>query len=232
MALAEDREIAAIIALEHALDPGISGGCQMGRVETVARGESVMHALAHGLVLRGHQARGLRAGNAERVLIGRGIKPEQRARGDRGRMGAEHRPGMPAARQHLGSVQRHAHPRTDLQPLDRAEQQRRTIDAAALLGASDQRGQDQRGAVQRTERMKIVKLEALDERAVEQRGCGSGRSPAPADDRLVARALEPRDRFDGQCRPGQLRPDQCAADAIEQQIFRALAHGLRDIIEP
>ena len=81
-----------------------------------------MHALDHRAVLRGHQAGGLRAGDAERVHGLFGVEPEAaRGAGSRGEH-AERRAGMPA----LPDVLRaHAQPdaRADLVAGDRGGQE-------------------------------------------------------------------------------------------------------------
>ena len=74
MPFAEDREIAAVVAFEHALDAGVSCGSKMRRIESVARRKTVMHPLAHGFVLRRHQAGRLRASKTQRVLVSGGVK--------------------------------------------------------------------------------------------------------------------------------------------------------------
>ena len=56
MAFAENTEKSAVFAFEDALDPGVAVCCEARGIETVTRGKAVMHALAHRLVLGGHQA--------------------------------------------------------------------------------------------------------------------------------------------------------------------------------
>jgi len=231
MALAEGRQEPAIVALEHPLDPGIAALGEDRGVEPVAGAEAVMHALRHRLELRRHEPGRLRPGEAERVLEGGGVEAEQLA-GRRGRrMGPEDRAGMPAARQHLDAMQRHADARPDLVAGDRRQQDLPPVDDAALLGGGEERRQHHGGAVQRSQRVVVVELEALDEGAVEQRRRGHRRLAAPADDAAGAAALEPRHDVDGGARPRQLRADQGAGDAVERQILAALADLRRDVVE-
>jgi hypothetical protein len=196
----------------------------------------VVHALAHGLVLSGHQAGGLRARQAQRVFEARAVQPEQHAGRGRRRMGAEHRARMPAARQHLDAVQAQAHARADLEAGDRAQHEAFTRHAAGhaarhaarpaaqMLGASQQRRQHQRSAVQRRAWVEVVQLEALDEGAVEQRGAGRAGGEVPADHRARALAFHRAHDLRRGARPGQLRADDGAGHAVEQQVLGALAH--------
>jgi len=219
-------------SLEHALDAGVTALGQHRRVHAVARRKAVVHALAHGLVLRRHQAGRLGAGQAERVFEASSVQAQQLAHGRRGRMGAEHRARMPAARQHLHAVQRHADARADLVAGHRRFEKPLAADRrGAALAHRPQCGQHDRCAVQRAERMKIVELEALDEGAVEQRRAGRTRIRAPADDGAIAGALEFAHDADCRARPRQLRADDGAGDAVERQQAGALASGARCVIE-
>ena len=83
----------------------------------------------------------------------------------------------------------------------------------------------------RRERVKVVELEALDEGAVQYgRGGPAGRL-AGADDRGVAAALEVEDGAGSHPRPGQLRSDQAAAQAVEQEVFGAFDDVMGDVVE-
>jgi hypothetical protein len=83
-----------------------------------------MHALAHGFELRRHQPGRLRSRQSQCILKPGRVEVEQHARRRGGGMGAEDRAGMPAARQHLRTVQRHADTRPDLEAGDRTTQER------------------------------------------------------------------------------------------------------------
>ena len=79
--------------------------------------------------------------------------------------------------------------------------------------------------------VKVVELEALNEGPVEH---GRGRSAggfAGADDRGVAAVLEVEDGVGGYPRPGQLRADQAAAQAVEEQVLGAFDNGLGDVVK-
>ena len=85
--------------------------------------------------------------------------------------------------------------------------------------------------MQRGQRMEVVELEALDERAVEHRGRGRAGDLAGADDDGVAGAFQAEDGVGGDARPRQLGPDQGATQAVQQQVLGALDDVVRDIVE-
>ena len=70
----------AIGRFEHVDDAGEAGFREQRAVEPALRRAAGMHALDHGAELRRHQARGLGAGNAERVHGLLGARAERRAR--------------------------------------------------------------------------------------------------------------------------------------------------------
>ncbi len=96
----------------------------------------------------------------------------------------------------------HPDARADLEARDRPEKEFLTVNAAELFGASKQGRNDHRGAVKRPQGMKVIQFKPLYESAVEQACCRSGSGSAPADDGLVAGALEARDCFHRGPRPG------------------------------
>ena len=99
------------------------------------------------------------------------------------------------------------------------------------LGRGPQRGQHDRGAVQRPQRVIVVELEALDEAAVEQRGARRAGARAPADDGAIARAFELAHDAGRGARPGQLRAHDGTGDAVEREHAGALARGGRRLVE-
>ena len=147
MALAENTEESAVFAFEDSLDPGVAVGGEARGVEPVAGGQAVMHALAHRLVLGGHQAGRLSACQAECVLQLSGGQATQLAGGHRRRMGAEDRSGMPTAVEHFGAMQRVADAWSDLEPDDRGEKQIGAANFRQRRRGGQQRGDQQRAAV-------------------------------------------------------------------------------------
>ena len=144
MTFTENAEKSAIFALEHPLDAGVAGRGQPRRVKTIARRETVVHALAHRLVLRGHQAGRLGAGQAEGVLQLRWLQAAQLARRHRGRVGAKDGSRVPAAVQHLGAVQRVPDPRAHLEAGDRRQQEFGPAYGSSCLRPRRRRGQQRR----------------------------------------------------------------------------------------
>ena len=94
-----------------------------------------------------------------------------------------------------------------------------------------QRGNEQRAAVQRREGMEVVELEALDEGAVEHRGRGCAGGVAGADHDGVAAAFQVEDGVGGDARPGQLGADQGASQAVQQQVLGPLDDMRRDVVQ-
>jgi hypothetical protein len=165
------------------------------------------------------------------ILEASGVKPEQLSRRHRTCMRPKHRARMPAAREHLRAVQGHADPRSNFEAGDGAEQEITAVDVTQLLRTGQKRGDHDSGAVQRSARMKVVKLETLNESAVQQRRYGPARGLAPPDDCLVAASLDAQDPLDRGARPRQLRPDQGAGDAIENERLGALPNVPRNIAQ-
>src|SRR5271156_2575688 len=80
--------------------------------------------------------------------------------------------------------------------------------------------------------MVVVEFEPLDETGVEHRGRrGAGRSAAPSDEQSVPGIVEFGDAFHSLAGDGQLRTDEGAGDAVEQQVLCALAHGRGDVVK-
>ena len=232
MAFAENTEESAVFTLEDAFDAGVVGCREPSGVETVAGGEAVVHALAHRFVLRGHQTRRLRAGQAQGILqLGR-RQLAQFARSHRRRVGAEYRAGVPATVEHLRAVQRVADARADFEADDRGKEKVRAGGGSRLRGHGRQQcGNDQRTTVYRRDGVKVVELEALNEGPVEHsRGRSAGGFPG-ADDHGVAAVLELEDGVGGHPRPGQLRADQAAAQTVEEQVFGAFDDALGNVVK-
>ena len=79
--------------------------------------------------------------------------------------------------------------------------------------------------------MIVVELEALNEGAVEERRGRRRGLAVPADDAACTRTFKPGDDLHGFARPRQPRADNGAADTVEQEILRPLAHAFRHVIE-
>ena len=75
----ERRAEAAVFAFEHVDDAGEALFGEQRAIEAALRRAAGMHALDHRAELRGHQPRGLRAGDAERVHRLFGIEPQRGA---------------------------------------------------------------------------------------------------------------------------------------------------------
>ena len=87
-------------------------------------------------------------------------------------------------------------------------------------------------AVERGERVVVVEFEPLDEAGVEHRGRrGAGRSAAPADEQGAPGVVEGCDTFHTLAGDGELGADECAGDAVEQQVLCVLAHGRGNVVE-
>ena len=129
----EGRAKAAIGRFEHVDDAGEAGLRQQRAVKPALRRAPGMHALDHGAVLRGHQSRGLRAGDAERVhgLVGGEAQGGGRAR--RGGKHADGRAGMPALPDML-RAHAFADARADLVAGDRRAQEIAAAHAGVQLG--------------------------------------------------------------------------------------------------
>src|SRR5580704_2909513 len=132
--------------------------------------------------------------------------------------------GMPAARQHLRTMQGHADARADLETGDGAQQELVACHVTELFRAGQQRGNDHRRAVQGAQRMEVVELEALDEGAVEQASHRSAGATTPADDRLVAGPFEARDGLDRRAGPRQARADERAGNTVQYAMLGAGLH--------
>ena len=232
VAFAEHGQPAAVVALEDALDADIAGGGQRGGGQPGPGGEAVLHPLDHGLELGGHQPAGLGGGHPQGVFEPGGVQAVQGpGRGGRGQ-GAEHHPGVPAARDHLQAAERLADPRPGLIAQDRAEQELLTGHRPDVRDRGEHGGQHQRVAVQRGQRMVVVQLETLDEAGVEhRRRRGAGGAAAPADQRAGASVVQGRDRLHALAGDGQLRADQGAGHAVQDQVLGVLAHPRRDICQ-
>src|SRR5258708_1011509 len=92
---------------------------------------------------------------------------------------------MPATREHLGSVKREPDAWSHFKTQNGRAQEACSRYLAELFRAGEQRRQDQRCAVQGREWMKIIQLEALNERAIEHSGSRTAGRFAPTDDRFL-----------------------------------------------
>jgi hypothetical protein len=128
-------------------------------------------------------------------------------------------------------VQREADPWTDLEPGDRGGQRRGARHWPEVLRGREQHRHDQRRAVQRRQRMKIVEFEALDERAVEQHRGGAARGGAGTDHHRIPGTFETEDGPRRDPRPRQLRTHQPARDAVQEQVLGPDADPLGNLVE-
>ena len=79
-------------------------------------------------------------------------------------------------------------------------------------------------------RVEIVELEALNEGAVEQGGGRCTGSAAPADDGFTPLTFELEHCLDRNTGPGQLSPDERAADTVEEEVFGSFQDGRRNVV--
>jgi hypothetical protein len=163
----------AIGRLEHINDAGESFLRQQRAVKAALRRAAGVHALHHRAVLRGHQAGGLRAGDAECMHGVLGIEA-QPARGSGSRR--EYADGgtrMPALADML-LAHALADPRADLVAGERRDQQFTAGEIGMALRHREQRRQRDGADMQHADAMHVIELEALYLGAVHQRGIGGG----------------------------------------------------------
>jgi hypothetical protein len=146
-------------------------------------------------------------------------------------MRAEYRARVPAARQHLRTVQCETDTGSHFIAAHRGKQESFTADLPEQACAGKERRQHNRCRVQRCERMKVVEFEALDEGAVEQRCRGCADRLAPADQTRVPTAFKRADEFHCLSRPGQLRADERATQPVERQVFATFERLFGDVVE-
>ena len=186
-----------------------------------------MHALDHRAVLRGHQPRGLRAGDAERVDGLVDVEPEPARGARRGGKDAERRARMPALRDVLGSHAQ-ADARSDLVAGDGGRQELLAAHAGLHLRDRDQRGQHDRADVQHARAVHVVELEALDLRAVDERGVRRGELQVRAPHRAAACRVDRAERLLEDARPLEIGAVERAAERVEHQELDARCALLRD----
>ena len=179
-----------------------------------------MHALDHGAVLRGHQSGRLRAGDAERVhgLVGGEAQGGGRAR--RGGKHADGRAGMPALSDML-RAHAFADARADLVAGDGRTQEIAAAQAGAQLGDRKQRRQGDRADVQHALAVHVVELEALNERAVDQRGMRRRQPLRRSPDAAGFGGVELAERLPQDAAPFEVGAVERAAERIQDQQFDA-----------
>ncbi len=149
---------------------------QQRAIKPALRRAARMHALDHGAVLRRHQPRRLGAGDAERMhgLLRR--EPQRRRGAGRRREHADGRAGMPALADMLGP-HAEADPRPDLVAGDRGAQEIASAHARPHFDDREQRRQRHRADMEHAGTMDVVELEALHQRAVDERRMRRGQPP-------------------------------------------------------
>ena len=182
-----------------------------------------MHALDHRAVLRRHQARGLRAGDAERVhgLVGVELQSARGARG--GGEHAERGARMPALRDVLGA-HADADARSDLVARDRRGQEFLAAHAGSHFGDRDQRRQHHRADVQHALAVHVVELEALHLRAVDERRVRRRQFLSGAPHRARLRGVELAEALLQDAAPFEVGAVNRAAERIEHQQLDAREH--------
>ena len=188
-----------------------------------------MHALDHGAVLRGHQAGGLRAGDAERVhgLLRVELQTARRAGG--GREHADRGAGMPALADML-LAHAFADARPDLVAGERRDQQLAAGEVGVALRHREQGRQGDGADMQHADAVHVVELEALHLGAVHQRGIGRGEGEVGAPDRGRAGRVEFPERILDNPAPLQIGAVDGAAERVEDEELQALADVGGDLL--
>ena len=188
-----------------------------------------MHALDHGAVLRGHQAGGLCAGDAERVdgLLRVELEPARRAggRGEHADRGA----GMPALADML-LAHAFADARPDLVAGQRRDQQFASGEIGVALRHREQGRQGNRADMQHADAVHVVELEALHLGAVHQRGVGGGQREVRAPHRRRPRRIEFPECILDNPAPFQIGAVDRATERVEDEELQSFSHVRRYLL--
>ena len=169
----EGRAETAIFALKHILNAGVALLCEKRAVITRLRRAAGMHALDHGSILRGHEARGLRAANADGVDGLSDIEPQGARRARRRRENAKRRAGVPALAD-MFLPHADADAGADLVTCNSGGEEFLAGDGRILFEHGQNAGQGHGAHMQDAHAMHIVELEALHQRAIDEDCVGRG----------------------------------------------------------
>ena len=188
-------------------------------------GPAGMHALGPGAVFEKFEASaGHRQHDALRHRSAFGIEAEKPRRGERAAERADQPGGM---KTHLmkAAFRDCSEPGRDFHRRDKGGQQRLAVRAVAI-GESERAGKAARGCVNDAPRMRVVKVEAVNEDAVHHHRIAQRETPAEADHRRGTRA-ELFKRGERDRREGIFGRGERDADRVEDEIFGAFANGRR-----
>ena len=174
-----------------------------------------MEALDHRAFLRGHQAGGHRAGDAQRILHLFGVEPEQLS----GRRGCDERTGS-ALRMETIQEQRHGRCIADAKPdlVTDAQGEGDVPPGNGGIGLGQRHRHRYRQRIGMNDRflVDVVHLEGVAGRAVCEHGVRQRRAPAASPDRGDRLAAFFADDVVNDPRPGQGRTLQADAEAVDQ----------------
>ncbi len=221
---------ASIGALEHILDARESFSREQRAIEPALARPARMHPLDHRAKLRRHQTGRLRSRDAEGMngLVRRESQRTRRA--GRRSEGTDRRTRVPPLRDVLRS-HAHADPRPDL-----VAGNGRGENIAAGQSRPDlrdgQKGRKRhRTHVQHADPMHIVKLESLDERAVDERRMGRREPLRRAPHAACRRRIHLCQGAHEDLAPFQVGAVQRAPERVQDQQLDALDHVRRDLFE-